>query len=78
MGYSIYKINFDTQKRTILYDCIDDIKKADLLAQLAMCNKKVNELIFICAGWNRSIDRDSELYGKALELAVEYKSERKL
>jgi len=40
MGYSIYKINFDTQEKIILYDCIDDIQKADLLAQLAMCNKK--------------------------------------
>ena len=39
MGYSIYKINFDTQEKTILYDCIEDIQKADLLAQLAMCNK---------------------------------------
>jgi len=77
MGYSIYKIDFDTQEKTILYDCIEDIQKADLLAQLAMCNKTINELIFICAGWNRSINRYSELYDKALKLAVEYKSERK-
>jgi len=76
MGYSIYKIDFDTQEKTILYDCIEDIQKADLLAQLIMCNKTTNELIFICAGWNRGINKDSELYDKALKLAVEYKSER--
>jgi len=46
MGYSIFKINFDTNKRIILYNCISDIKDADLLAQLAMVNKNVNDLIF--------------------------------
>lgn len=76
MGYSIYKINFDTQEKSILYDCIDNIQDADLLAQLAMCNKRVDDLIFICAGWNRSIDRQSELYKTALQLAVEYRNER--
>jgi len=62
MGYSIFKINFDTNKRIILYDCISDIKEADLLAQLAMVNKDVNELIFICAGWNRGIENNLEEY----------------
>ena len=76
MGYSIYKINFDTNKKTILYDCINDIKEADLLAQLAMVNKNVNDLIFISAGWNRGIENNPEEYNKALELAEEYKSQR--
>jgi len=39
MGYSIYKINFDTQTHTVLYDCVETIEEADLLAQLAMSNK---------------------------------------
>jgi hypothetical protein len=77
MGYSIYKINFDIQTYTILYDCIDNIQDADLLAQLAMCNKNINELIFICAGCNRGINDNQTLYNKALELAKEYKNERK-
>jgi len=76
MGYSIYKINFDTNKKTILYDYINDIKEADLLAQLAMRYKNVNELIFICAGWNRGIENNPEEYKKALELAEEYDSQR--
>jgi len=77
MGYSIYKINFDTNKKTILYDCINDIKDADLLAQLAMNNKKsVNDLIFISAGWNRGIENNPKEYEKALKLADEYKIER--
>jgi len=76
MGYSIFKINFDTNKRIVLYDCISDIKDADLLAQLAMVNKNVNDLIFISAGWNRGIENNPEEYNKALELAEEYKSQR--
>jgi len=76
MGYSIFKINFDTQKHTVLYDCINNIKDADLLAQLAMSNKNVNDLIFISAGWNRGIENNPEEYEKALELAEEYKSQR--
>lgn len=77
MGYSIWKINFDTGEKTILYDYINDIKDANLLAQLAMCNKKVDELIFICAGWNEGINRNTELYEKALQLAQNHISNRK-
>jgi len=73
MGYSIFKINFDTQEHKRLYDCISTIEEADLLAQLAMSNKKdINELIFISAGWNRDIKSDPELYNRALQLAEEY------
>ena len=77
VGYSIYKINFDNQTHTILYDCIETIEEADLLAQLAMENKYyTDELIFISAGWNRVIKSDSEVYNRALKLAEEYKRER--
>jgi len=76
MRYSIYKINFDTQTHTVLYDSIETIEEADILAQLAMSNKYyTNDLIFISAGWNRDIKSDSYLYNKALELAEEYKRE---
>lgn len=75
MGYAIYKMNFDTNKHVKLYDCIDDIHTADLLAQLAMSDKTIDELIFICAGWNRGIKNKPEEYKRALELAEEYKSE---
>ena len=78
VGYSIYKINFDDQKHTVLYDSIETIEEADLLAQLAMSNKYyTNDLIFINAGWNRDIKSSPELYNRALELAEEYKSERR-
>jgi len=43
-----------------------------------MSNKYcTNDLIFISAGWNRDIKSDLELYNRALELAEEYKRERK-
>jgi hypothetical protein len=77
MQYSVWKINFDNSEKTILYEFIDKIEDADLLAQFAMCNKDVNELIFICAGNHRGINRKPDLYEKALQLAEEYKSERR-
>jgi len=74
MGYSIYKINFDKGTYVILYSGIETIEKADLLAQLAMSSKNcIDELIFICAGWNREIKNDLNLYNKSLQLAEEYK-----
>jgi len=76
MSHSIFKINFDTQKHTVLYECISNIKDAELLAQLAMVNKSVDDLIFISAGWNRGIENNPEEYEKALELAEKYKCER--
>jgi hypothetical protein len=50
-----------------------------LLAQLAMCQKSsINDLIYIMPGWNRSIDKNHpDEYEKALELAKEYKYERR-
>jgi hypothetical protein len=69
-GFSIYKINFEKQEQTILYEHINTIEEADLLAQLAMKNKKdINDLIFISPGWNRGIKVNSEV----LELTEKYK-----
>lgn len=57
-----------------LYDHISNLKYADLLAQLSMCNKQDYELIYIYAGWNISIDKNHpEEYKEALRLAEEYK-----
>ena len=78
MGHSIYKIDFDNQTHVVLYECIETMEEAEILAQFAMCNKRTEELIFITPGWNRSIDRyDPELYNRALQLAEEYKREKK-
>lgn len=74
-GYSIYKTNTNTKHDIRLYDFIEDIKEADLLAQLAMINKQDNELIIIMPGWNRGIKDRPEEYKKALALADKYKPE---
>ena len=78
MDYSVFKFNTETQKTTTLFYGIEDIQKADLLAQLAMCHKDNDEVIYISPGWNRGINQDKELYNKALELAKEYKYEKGL
>lgn len=73
-SYSIIKINDDTKEITTLYSYIPNLKYADLLAQLAMCNKRDYELIYITAGWNISINKNHpEEYAEALKLAEEYK-----
>jgi 16S rRNA G966 N2-methylase RsmD len=72
MGYGIYKMNQYTGKMTNLYEFIKDLKSADLLAQLAMTNKKDYELIFISPGYNRGIYKNPKEYKKALELAEKY------
>ncbi len=60
----------------VLYDCISDPEDALLLAQLAMCEKDDNELIFIFPGSNYSIDKKHEkLYKEALRLAERHKYE---
>lgn len=74
MSHSVYKINFETGEQTILYECIEDINKAELLAQLAMSRKKnCNDLIFITPGWNKGIDKNPELYNRAISLEEQYK-----
>jgi hypothetical protein len=75
-NYSVHKTNPDTGENVCLYDFIEDINDADLLAQLAMCNKRTEELIIIMPGWNRGIKDRPEEYKKALKLAEEYKAEK--
>lgn len=65
-----------TYSYEVLYDCISDPEDALLLAQLAMCEKDDNELIFIFPGVNYSIKTNhKELYKKALELAERCKED---
>jgi hypothetical protein len=77
MNHSVYKINLETNEHTVVYEHIDNIDDALLLAQLAMNNKtNIDELIFITPGWNKGIEKSyPEAYKRALELAEEYKCE---
>jgi hypothetical protein len=77
-AYSVIKINDRLNKETCLYEYIETLEEAGLLAQLAMCNKHPwDELIYITPGWNRSIDKNCpEEYIKALQLAEKYSSDR--
>lgn len=70
MDFAVWKIN-DDGKRTCLYNHIENINDADLLAQYAMNQKSIEELIYIMPGSNRGINRTPE-YKKALQLAQKY------
>ena len=76
MSMSVCKFSSEMKGYTILYDCIPTIEEAELLAQLAMTEKRNDELIFVFPGWNKGINRKPELYNKALVLANEYKSNK--
>lgn len=60
-----------------LYECIDTPEHAELLAQLAMIERKPNDdsLIFIFPSWNRGINNNKEEYEAAKKLAEEYKTD---
>jgi hypothetical protein len=73
LSLSVAKLN-DRGKYETIYDCIDTFENAELLSQLAMSNKREDELIIIFPGWHRGIEKKPEVYKKALELAEEYKS----
>lgn len=77
MSMSVCKFDSEMKGYTVLYDCIPTIEDAELLAQLAMIEKRNDELIFIFPGWNRGINEKTELYNKALVLANEYKFNNK-
>lgn len=72
-NYSVCKMDTENNNKTeILYDCIEKLEEADLLAQYAMKNRKsYNELIVIFPGWNRGVKATPEI----LELAKKYKTE---
>ena len=59
----------------VLYEHISDPEDALLLAQLAMCDKDDNELIFIFPGGINIKKNHEKLYKEALRLAEKYKYE---
>lgn len=68
--------NINKQNVEILYHKIPNLDDACLLAQLAMCCKDNNEVIYIAvgAGWNVGIDTyHPNHYKKAVELSKKYK-----
>jgi hypothetical protein len=74
--FSVCKFNPDKYTGyEIVYEDIKTIGEAQLLAQLAMCEKQDCELVFIFPGWNNGIDKNKEMYKMALQLAEKYKSE---
>ena len=75
MCFSVCIKNFNTQEKYVkLYDDIASFEEAVLLSQLAMCDKKDDELIFILPGWNIGINKNhKEDYKKSLLLAKKYK-----
>jgi hypothetical protein len=53
-----------------IYEGINSLEEAFLLAQLAMKNKENDELIVIMPGWNQDMNEDE--IKKASELAEKY------
>ena len=80
VSYSVNKISTETKEEVCLYEYIETIIEAVLLAQLAMYEKKnQNEIIYILPGWNVGLKETyPEQYNRALQLAEKYKSEREL
>ena len=78
MSLTVIKIDRScSNEYSRLYECIETPEDALLLAQLAMCNKREDELIAIFPGWNRSIKKyHKDEYDKALILAEKYKVEK--
>lgn len=70
-GLSITKYDSVTGKLTDhLYDCIDNLEDAQLLAQYVMKTKKSYELVVIMPGWNMNLT-DQEMQ-RAVMLAEKY------
>lgn len=76
MSLTVCKIKPDGTYKN-LYEFINTYEEAELLAQLAMSNKSLNDLIFIFPGYNRGIERNKEEFEKALKLATKYKAEER-
>lgn len=72
---TVCKLNQVNHTHTELYNCIETMEEAELLAQLAMLDKRDDELIFIFPGWNRGINKNQQEYERALQLAEEYKAD---
>ena len=55
-----------------VYEFIETLEEAELLAQYAMTRKNFQDVAFIFPGNNRSIDKKPEEYARAKELAEKY------
>lgn len=74
MSVAVY--NTSTGNYKIIYENINNLEHAHILAQLAMGTKADNELIIILPGWNVSIKtRHPEEHQYALKIAEKYKVE---
>lgn len=73
LSLDVCKLDKDRKLCDRLYESIPTFEEADLLAQLAMSEKKDNELIIIMPGWNRGIQKYPEYYERAKLLAEEYR-----
>ena len=75
--FSVCKLSRYSKKYEKLYDFIENFEDAFLLSQLAMSEKKDDELIFIFPGWNLGIEQEKykDAYERALQLAYKYKAE---
>jgi len=76
-GYGVTKI-LNNGARVRLYDYIETIEEADLLAQYAMQNKNTDEIIYIFAGWNRGLTAEQTAEAERLIKEKEYEVEDKI
>ena len=77
-GFSIYRIEPKSEETFVnvrLYDNIDTIEEAYILAQYAMNKNRtsLNQLIIIFPGWNIGLEDTQELSYLAQYLAEKYK-----
>ena len=62
----------DNLQYKVLYEFIETMEEAELLAQYVMTKKNFNDMVFIFPGYNRSIDKKPEEYERAKALAEKY------
>ena len=78
-GFSVCLFDQYTKEGlTCLYDCIETVKEAYILAQYSMIDKRPDQLICIMPGWNIDIKSKGEMYNQAVELSKKYKQRRAL
>lgn len=70
---NVYVMNTNDNSYRTVYEYVETLEEVDLLAQLAMVNKRQDELVFVFPGFNRGINKNKAEYEKALELAEKYK-----
>ncbi len=66
---TVYAFHTRTKDFRVVYEFVESAEDAMLLSQLAMLQKQSEEIILIAPGSNKGIDKNPELYSKALRLA---------